>query len=124
MPKGHHGLEFEVVEGWERLPEGWSFTEVAGGRDRLARPGVRLLPRRAPPHRVRQGRQVSSTPGGRGCSPARTGIFIDHLDQVHLVDCWDHTIRTFTTGGTLLRTVGESGRCSDTGFEPDVSPVQ
>ena len=30
MPKGRHGLEFEVVEGWERLPEGWSFTEVAG----------------------------------------------------------------------------------------------
>ena len=39
MPKGHHGLEFEVMEGWERLPEGWSFTEVAGvavdSRDRV-----------------------------------------------------------------------------------------
>ena len=32
MPKGRYGLEFEVVEGWERLLEGWSFTE--GGRMR------------------------------------------------------------------------------------------
>ena len=39
MSRGHHGLEFEVVEGWERLPDGWSFTEVAGvavdSRDRV-----------------------------------------------------------------------------------------
>ena len=39
MSRGHHGLEFEVVEGWERLPDGWSFTEMAGvavdSRDRV-----------------------------------------------------------------------------------------
>ena len=56
--------------------------------------------------------------------PRPHGIFIDHADRVHLVDCWDHTIRTFTADGTLLRTVGESGRCSDTGFVPEESPVQ
>ena len=27
---GNHRLEYEVVEGWERLPEGWAFTEVVG----------------------------------------------------------------------------------------------
>ena len=32
MPKGGYGLEFEVVEGWKRLPEGEPFTE--GGRMR------------------------------------------------------------------------------------------
>ena len=32
MPKGRHGLELKVVEGRERLPEGWSSTE--GGRMR------------------------------------------------------------------------------------------
>ena len=30
MAKGRHGLEYEVVRGWEQLPDGWSFTEVAG----------------------------------------------------------------------------------------------
>ena len=56
--------------------------------------------------------------------PRPHGIFIGHADRVHPVDCWDHTIRTFTTGGTLLRTIGESGECSDTGFVPEVLPVQ
>ena len=23
-------IEFEVIESWEKLPEGWSFVEVAG----------------------------------------------------------------------------------------------
>ena len=39
MGKGPHRLEYEVVRGWEQLPEGWSFTEVAGvavdSRDRV-----------------------------------------------------------------------------------------
>ena len=30
MTIGSHRLEYEVVEGWERLPEGWAFTEVVG----------------------------------------------------------------------------------------------
>ena len=30
MGKGPHKLEYEVVEGWETLPEDWSFVEVAG----------------------------------------------------------------------------------------------
>ena len=123
MAKGHHGIEFEVVEGWERLPEGWSFTEVAGvatdSRDR-----VYVFCRGEHPLIVfdKDGKFLDAW--GEGMFPRPHGIFIDHLDQVHLVDCWDHTIRTFTTDGTLLRTVGEPGQCSDTGFEPDVSPVQ
>ena len=39
MAIGPHRLEYEVLEGWERLPEGWSFVEVAGvavdSRDRV-----------------------------------------------------------------------------------------
>ena len=123
MSKGHHGFEFEVTEGWEHLPQGWSFTEVAGvatdSRDR-----VYVFCRGEHPLIVfdKDGKFLDAW--GEGMFPRPHGIFIDHLDQVHLVDCWDHTIRTFTTDGTLLRTVGESGQCSDTGFEPDVSPVQ
>ena len=30
MPIGPHKFEFDVVKGWEQLPEGWSFVEVAG----------------------------------------------------------------------------------------------
>ena len=28
MNIGQHRLAYEVLEGWERLPEGWSFVEV------------------------------------------------------------------------------------------------
>lgn len=123
MAKGRHGLEFEVVEGWERLPEGWSFTEVAGvavdSRDR-----VYVFCRGDHPLMVfdKDGRFLDAW--GEGMFPRPHGIFIDRADRVHLVDCWDHTVRTFTAAGELLRTVGEPGECSDTGFVPDVSPVQ
>ena len=111
------------MEGWERLPEEWSFTEVAGvavdSHDR-----VYVFCRGEHPLIVfdKDGRFLDAW--GEGMFPRPHGIFIDHADRVHLVDCGDHTIRTFTTGGTLLRTIGESGECSDTGFVPEVSPVQ
>ena len=39
MAFGQHKMEYEVLEGWEQPPEGWSFVEVAG---------VAELPRGAP----------------------------------------------------------------------------
>ena len=30
MALGKHKIEYEVLEGWDQLPEGWSFVEVAG----------------------------------------------------------------------------------------------
>ena len=30
MSFGQYKLGYEVLEGWEQLPEGWSFVEVAG----------------------------------------------------------------------------------------------
>ena len=30
MALGQHKIEYEVVEGWDHLPEGWSYIEVAG----------------------------------------------------------------------------------------------
>ncbi len=61
---------------------------------------------------------------GEGVFTRPHGIFIDHEDKVHCVDCDDHTIRTFTPDGELLGLMGEPGRHSDTGFEPGRSPVQ
>ncbi|MBI3919687.1 MAG: 6-bladed beta-propeller [Betaproteobacteria bacterium] len=30
MAPGRHRIEYEVIEGWEQMPEGWAFVEVAG----------------------------------------------------------------------------------------------
>ena len=32
MTYGVHRFEFDVIQGWEKLPEGWHFVEVAGVR--------------------------------------------------------------------------------------------
>ena len=29
MAPGLHRIEHEVIEGWEQMPEGWAFVEVA-----------------------------------------------------------------------------------------------
>ncbi len=123
MAFGPHKLEYEVVEGWEQLPEGWSFTEVAGvAVDSAER--VYVFCRGGHPVIVfdMEGRFLDAW--GEGVFARPHGIYIDHEDKVHLVDCDDHTIRTFNTGGELLETMGEAGKCSQTGFEIGASPVR
>ncbi len=123
MARGRHRLEFEVVEGWERLPEGWSFTEVAGvGVDSSDR--VYVFCRGEHPVIVfdKEGRFLDAW--GEGLFTTPHGVFIDRDDRIHLTDCGDHTIRTFSTEGELLGMLGEPGRASETGFEWDRQPVQ
>lgn len=123
MALGQHRFEYEVLEGWEQLPEGWSFTEVAGvavdSQDR-----VYVFCRGEHPLIVfdKEGRFLNAW--GEGLFTIPHGIFIDHQDRVHLVDCGDHTIRIFSNDGQLLQTIGEPGKSSATGFAENVSPVQ
>lgn len=123
MAKNRHRMEYDVVQGWERLPEGWSFVEVAGvavdSHDR-----VYVFCRGDHPLMVfdKEGQFLHAW--GEGIFTMPHGIFIDSADKVHLVDCGDHTIRTFDTTGQWLHTLGEAGKCSDTGFQEEVSPVQ
>lgn len=122
MPMGQNRIEYEVVNGWERLPEGWSFTEVAGvAVDSADR--VYVFCRGEHPLIVfdKEGQFLDAW--GEGTFTMPHGIFIDRHDNVYLVDCGDHTIRVYDTSGKLLRTLGEPGVSSDTGFELDVSPV-
>ena len=123
MATGPHKLEFEVVEGWERLPEGWSFTEVAGvavdSRER-----VFVFCRGDHPVIAfdKDGQFLDAW--GEGVFARPHGIYIDRQDRVHCVDCDDHTIRTFTGEGELLDTMGQAGIASDTGFRLEQSPVK
>lgn len=122
MAGAHHKVHFDVVESWEQMPDGWSFTEVAGVACD-SRDNVYVFCRGDHPLMVfdKDGHFLNAW--GEGIFDIPHGIFIDHEDRVHLVDCGDHTIRTFTTEGTLLSMLGEPFVCSHTGFEIDVSPV-
>ncbi|MEW6296631.1 MAG: peptidyl-alpha-hydroxyglycine alpha-amidating lyase family protein [Thermodesulfobacteriota bacterium] len=123
MARGSNKIEYEVLEGWEQLPEGWSFVEVAGvatdSQDR-----VYAFNRGAHPVIVfdRDGKFL--TAWGEGVFTNPHGIFIGPDDRVYCADNFDHTVRIFTPDGTLLHTLGEKHRPSDTGFKAWETPVQ
>lgn len=123
MGKGHNRIEYEVLEGWQRLPEGWSFVEVAGvatdSQDR-----VYAFNRGEHPMIVfdRDGRFL--TAWGEGVFTNAHGIHVGPDDTIYCADNFDHTVRVFTPDGTLVRTLGEKDMPSDTGFTAWETPVQ
>lgn len=122
MAIGPHRLEYEVVQGWERLPEGWSFTEVVGvGVD--SRDRVYVFCRGAHPLIVfdKEGRFLDAW--GEGRFVRSHGIFVTRDDRVFLVDDVGHTVYRFSTDGRLELTIGD-GRPSDTGYAPGRAPVR
>ena len=92
MAIGSHRLEYEVVEGWERLPAGWAFTEVVGvavdSRER-----VFVFCRGAHPLIVfdKEGRFVDSW--GVGAFVRPHGIFVSDSGTVYVSDSENHRIR-------------------------------
>ena len=122
MAIGTHRIEYEVLQGWERLPEGWSFVEVAGvavdSRDR-----VYVFNRGEHPVIVfdKDGKFLAAW--GEGVFPNPHGIFIDKDDHVYLADNHDHTVRKCTTDGKVLMTLGKSGKPAATGWKLGASPV-
>ena len=105
---------FDVCAGWGELPEGWRFVEVAGvATDSADR--VFVFNRGEHPVVVfdRDGRFVRSW--GEGVFARPHGLTIGPDDAVYCTDDLDHTVKKFTPEGTLLLTLGTSGRPSDTG---------
>jgi len=118
-----NNIDYEVVRGWEQLPEGWSFVEVAGvatdSEDR-----VYAFSRGEHPVLVfdRDGHFLDAW--GEGTFTNAHGICIGPDDTVYCADNMDHTVRVFRPDGTLLRTLGTVGMASDTGFVAWSNPVE
>lgn len=116
-------IAFEVIEGWEKLPEGWSFVEVAGvatdSRDR-----VYAFNRGEHPMIVFDADGNFLDAWGEGLFTNAHGIYIGPDDRIYAADNFDHTVRIFSPDGTLLDTLGEKDQPSDTGFVPGQTPVQ
>ncbi len=122
MSKGPHKLEYEVIEGWARMPEGWSFVEVAGiGVDSKDR--VYVFNRGKHPMIVFDKEGKFLTAWGEGVFTVPHGIFIDEDDVLYLADDGDHTVRICDTDGNVKMTLGNKGVPSDTGYNVDISPV-
>ena len=114
---------FEVVDGWEQLPAGYSHPDVADvAVDSSGR--VYLFCRSDHPVLVyeRDGRFVRSW--GEGVFTMRAhGITIAPDDTLWFTDDGDQTVRRFTRDGRLLATIGTSGRASDTGYDGKIRHV-
>jgi hypothetical protein len=117
MIVGEGAFQYELVEGWEQLPSGWSHGDVAGvatdSEDR-----VYVFNRSEHPLIVyeRDGRFLGSW--GEGIFTRPHGITITEDDLVYCADDTDHTVRKFTLEGKLLQTLGSPNQPSDTGYAP------
>jgi DNA-binding beta-propeller fold protein YncE len=111
---GVGAFRFAVQVGWEQLPPGISFVEVAGVATDSA--GNAFVFNRGE-HPVivfdRHGKFLRSW--GEKTFARPHGIFIGPGDAVYCTDDLDHTVRKFTPKGKLLLTLGTSGHPSDTG---------
>ena len=121
MALGPHKLEYEVIEGWERLPEGYAFTEIVGvavdSRDR-----VYVFNRGDPPVIVFDKEGLFLDAWGAGQFVRPHGAYISRDDRLFLVDDWGHTVYVFSTDGHLLSRIGD-GEPADTGYQRGATPV-
>ena len=116
-------IEYEVIEGWEQLPQGWSFVEVAGvATDSQER--VYAFNRGDHPMIIFDGDGTFIESWGEGVFTNPHGIYIGPDDRVYCADNFDHTVRIFEPDGTLIRTLGTPNQPSDTGFVQGEKPVQ
>ncbi len=112
-----------MIRNWEKLPEGWSFVEVAGvatdSQDR-----VYAFNRGEHPMIVFDADGNFLDAWGEGVFTNPHGLYIGPDDTIFAADNFDHTVRIFDTHGNLKQTLGEKNKASDTGFIPGKSPVQ
>ncbi len=116
MLYGAGKYKYELVDGWAKCPEGWSFVDICGlfidSQDR-----VYMLTRGAHPVMVfdRAGNLLTSW--GEGFFSKRThGICVGPDGSVYCVDDDNHTVSKFTAEGKLLMVLGDKEHPSDTGY--------
>lgn len=115
---GQGQYEYEIVERWGSLPNGWTFGAVSAiavdSQDR-----VYAFQRKDPPVLVfdREGNFLNAW--GHSAIRDPHGIYIGPDDIVYLTDRDDHVALKFTLDGRPLALLGARGKPSDTGCEED-----
>jgi len=115
MSYGAGEYTYELVDGWAKLPEGWSFLDVGGiaidAQDRLY-----ILNRSDYPIMVldREGNLLNKW--GEGFFNRAHGSCIGPDGSIYCTDDRNHIVAKFTPEGKLLMTLGTKGQASDTGY--------
>ena len=103
---------YEVVEGWETLPEGYSWNEVAAvaidANDR-----VYAFNRGPNPMIVFDSDGAFLGSWGEDLFKRAHGLTLAPDGSLFCTDDFDHTVRKCTTDGEVLMTIGEPGRAAE-----------
>lgn len=121
---GSGELRYELVEGWEQLPKGWTHADVAGVCTD-ADGNVFLYARGEHPVIIydRDGKFVDSW--GEGRFAFRThGMFMGQDGFMYLVDEQSSTVARYSVDGTLLQSFGPQGVTTDTGYSVEHRVVE
>jgi sugar lactone lactonase YvrE len=109
--------KFTVIEGWEKLPAGYTHKDVDGvavdSKDNvylMTRQDARVIV-------YDRGGNFLRSWGEDTFTPRTHGIAIGPDDMVYTVDDGDHTVRKFTPEGKQLMLIGTPGKASDTGYD-------
>lgn len=105
---------YAALDQWAKLPEGWSWPEVAGVAVD-SHDNVFVFNRGQRPVIVFAPDGTCQYSWGEGVFARPHGIEIGPDDCIYCTDDLDHTVRKFTPDGRLLLTLGTSGRPSATG---------
>jgi streptogramin lyase len=115
MSYGAGKYTYELVDGWAKLPEGWSFLDV-GGISIDDQDKVYVLNRSDRPIMIfdREGNLLNSW--GEGFFNRAHGSCIGPDGSLWCTDDRNHIVAKFTPEGKLLMTLGTKGQASDTGY--------
>jgi len=112
---GSGEYEYELAEGWAKLPEGWSFFDICGlAIDSLDR--LYVFNRSPHPLMIFDRNGAFAGNWGDGFFARPHGICIGPDKAVYCTDDGNHTVSKFTLQGDLFRTWGDKGKPSDTGY--------
>ena len=111
-------LQYEVLEGWGQLPEGWKWGQV-GGVAVDSKDHIHVFTRTEHPAMVfdRDGKFLYSW--GEGIFEDAHGICIGPDDSFYLVDRQPQVAMKFSPDHKLLFTMGNRNQPSDTGYTED-----
>jgi DNA-binding beta-propeller fold protein YncE len=115
MPYEAGKHRYELVDGWAKLPEGWSFRDV-GGISTDAQDKVYILNRSDYPIMIfdREGNLLNYW--GKDYFNRAHGSCITPDGSIFCTDDRNHTVTKFTAEGKVLMMLGNKGQPSDNGY--------